>query len=188
MKYEQLPYELFLEMEEEPQYADTQGQSMILQAKIYEKQPEAFSPQFRKAVWLGILLTLVTAILVSFCLPIISGNLSRTFFPFWLHGLNHALGQYLFWLQSQSKWIGYIDGALLGSGAVLLIVTRNLRSGNKGQRMLALTQIIGGAVNIFLLLIPIVMYLPNVLLWLLTVLVVLAALILVISLVRAFLF
>jgi uncharacterized membrane protein (UPF0136 family) len=168
MKQEQRPGDLYMGMiEEEPQYEDIQWQSRIIQAKIYEKPPEPFSQRLRRATQLGILLTLVTAVIVYFWLPAISSAISGTFFPFWLHGLNLALSQYLSWLQSQSKWIAYIDGALLGSSVVLLIVTRNLRRGAREHRLLAYTQIVGGAGNLLLLLIPIVMYLPNILLWLL---------------------
>src|SRR5262249_35070365 len=111
MKQEQLPHDLFLETEEELQYVeDIQGHSMIIQAKIYEKPPEPISRNIRRATWLGILLTLVTAIIVYSCLPIISSVISRTFFPFWIQGLNLALSQYLHWLQNQDKWLSYIDG------------------------------------------------------------------------------
>lgn len=182
MRQEQRFDDLFLE--EEPQYENTQWQSMIIQAKIYEKQPEPFSQRLRRATWLAISLTLITGVIVYFWLPSISSMISKIFFPFWLQGLNLALSQYLHWLQSESKWISYIDGALLGSGAVLLIVTRNLRRGTKEHRMLAYTQIVGAAGNLLLLLIPIVMYLPNALLWLLALIVALSLIVVIILLVR----
>jgi hypothetical protein len=190
MRQGYLPNELLLESEpdEEFLFSDRQQQSRIVQARIYEKELATFSQRLRRAIWLGMLLTFLTALLLLTCLPAISANIGATFFPFWLQKLNMGLSQYLHWLLSQEKWINYIDGVLLGSGVVLLVVTRNLRRGNEGQHWLAYAQIVGGFANLLLLFIPFVMYLPNLILWLLALLIALALIGLLMLILRALFF
>jgi hypothetical protein len=190
MRHGYLPNELLLESEpdEEFLFSDRQQQSRIVQAKIYEKAPITFSQRLRRVTQLSMLLTLLTALLLWTCLPAISANIGATFFPFWLQKLNMGLSQYLYWLLSQGKWINYIDGVLLGSGVVLLVVTRNLRRGNEEQRGLAYVQIAGGFANLLLLFIPFAMYLPNLILWLLALLIALALIGLLVVILRALFF
>jgi len=190
MRHGYLPNELLLESEpdEEFLFSDRQQQSRIVQAKIYEKAPITFSQRLRRVTRLSMLLTLLTALLLWTCLPAISANIGATFFPFWLQKLNMGLSQYLYWLLSQGKWINYIDGVLLGSGVVLLVVTRNLRRGNEEQRWLAYVQIAGGFANLLLLFIPFAMYLPNLILWLLALLIALALIGLLVVILRALFF
>jgi hypothetical protein len=180
---------LYLETEdEELLYEESQQRRHIIQARIYNKEPELFPVLLRRAAWLGMFLTLLTALILAICLDTIVKHIAFSFFPLWLQGLNQALGRYLLWLSDQRKWLQYIDGCLLGSGFVLLLLTRNLQRGNEGQQWLAFFQAIGGVGNAILLLIPMVMYLPNLLLWLLALIVILAALTLLICFLRAIFF
>lgn len=180
-----------LEPEEdmEPLVFSTPG--TVIQAKIYEKRNKKheetsrpFSPRLRYAARMGMLLTLGTALLLHFFMPAISQHIAATFFPFWLQGLNHVLTTYLTWLLEQSRWIGYFDGCLLGSGSILLVLTRNLHRGNTEQHWLGFFQALGGVGNTSLLVIPLVLYLPNLLLWILSLIATILLLSLLLSILR----
>jgi hypothetical protein len=79
------------------------------------------------------------------------------------------LDGYLYWL-AHSPWVSYSDALLLSAGLVLLISTRNLQRGTAPQHWLAFAIALGGTINLLLLLVAFLMFLPNIIAWLLLIL------------------
>jgi hypothetical protein len=146
-----------------PSFPGMSLHDFMRQTSQYEQRPAPFSPLLRRAARTGMLLTLLTFSIVLL-LPALTDGMKALYFPLWLTALNTYLVAYLRWLAS-SVWVRYLDGALLGSGIVLLILTRNLRRGRLEQQWLAFVQALGGCANLVLLIIPLLLFLPNLILW-----------------------
>lgn len=131
---------------------------------IYEHQAVPFSARLRQATRLGMAFTLLTSALLLL-LPFIAGSLKVVYFPFFLPaGWHTFLTSYIQWLASNAP-LRYSEGALIGFGIVLLIITRNLRHGRFAQQWMAFAQAIGGSINLLLLTLALVLFLPDILLW-----------------------
>ncbi len=138
----------------------------------YVKGPVPFSPRLRRATWIGMLLTLGSAALIIL-LPLFAGELHLFFFPWIPAATNAFLLNYVYWL-GHIPLLGYELGVLLVAGAVLVILTRGLRQGNRGQLWIAFAEVIGGCINLLLILPPLAIIAGHVLGWGLIVLAVLA--------------
>lgn len=131
----------------------------------YEDIPAPFSPPLRHATWMGMLLTLITVLAIPL-LPAVDAGIKVVAFPFLLHGLNDHLYGYLYWL-GHSPMVSYTDALLLSAGLILMIFTRNLRQGTAPQNWLAFAVALGGTTNLLLLMAALLMFLPNIMAWLL---------------------
>jgi hypothetical protein len=155
--------------DQESQYAPSfLGMSMrdfMSLTSAYEDIPAPFSPLLRHSTRVGMLLTLITAFIIAL-LPSIEGGIKVLSFPYLLQGLNDRLYGYLYWL-AHSPWVSYTDALLLSAGLVLLIFTRNLRRGTVPQHWLAFAIALGGTINLLILLVALLMFLPNIIAWLL---------------------
>lgn len=141
------------------------------QTTVYEDLPASFDPRLRRGAWTGMVLTLLGS-LVVFLLSQIGESVIRHFVsgPFFVI-MPGQLNVILDWM-IQSPWVAYVDASLLSSAIVLLIGTRNLRSGRLAQHWLAFVQALGGTANLIMLVIPALLVLVNLLLWLFVIFVV----------------
>jgi hypothetical protein len=125
---------------------------------IYERQSVPFSTTLRRATQFGMAFTLLTSALLLL-LPGIAGNLKIVYFPLFLStGWHSFLASYIQWLAS-SALLHYSESALIGCGVVLLILTRNLQRGQSTQQWIAFAQVIGGSLNLLLLILTLVLLL-----------------------------
>lgn len=142
-----------------PPYPGMNMNDFMQQTSIYERQAVPFSPLLRRATYLGMLLTLATICITQ--------GIPRLFGPIHLPGfflLSDRFNAYFGWcVQSQS--LGYIEGFLIGSGLVLLLITRNLRRGNIIQLWFAFLHVLGGSANFLLLALPFAILMANVVIW-----------------------
>ena len=148
-----------------PSFPGMSMRDFMASTSAYEDIPAPFSPLLRHATWMGMLLTLITALVIPL-LPAIDAGIKMVAFPFLLHGLNDRLDGYLYWL-GHSPMVSYTDALLLSAGLILMIFTRNLRHGTVPQNWLAFAIALGGTINLLLLMAALLMFLPNTIAWLL---------------------
>ncbi|QBD79220.1 hypothetical protein EPA93_25855 [Ktedonosporobacter rubrisoli] len=163
--------EPYTEQDTAPAFPGMSLHDFMERTAVYEHTPVAFPPRLRRAAWLGMGFTLITVSIILL-IPVLGTGMRALYFPFMLGALNHFLESYLHWLVA-SVWIRYVDGALLGSALVLLLLTRNLRQGRLEQQWLAFIQALAGCLNLLLLMSIVLLILPNILLWIISILTVL---------------
>jgi len=149
---------------------------------LYEQTPVPFPFRLRRATWTGLVLTLISS-LILLLLPFFVRPLSTVQFPFFPSGLHSWREGYVRWLLT-SPLMRYCNGALIGSAAILLLLTRNLRNGNIGQQWIAFVQAIGGCINCVLMLVLLMFILLDLLMWILA----LSVLVLVVTIVLVIVF
>lgn len=141
------------------------GMSMeefMKRTSIYEHKSVPFSPLLRRAARVGMLFTLVTVVVILLLPKLFSYLKMLEIAPF--GGFNESLNSYLTWL-AHNPFVATGEGAIVVSGLVLPIFTKNLREGNSGQQWLAFIQAISGTGNFMLLAIPVAMLAANLLFW-----------------------
>lgn len=136
------------------------------QTTVYEDLPAPFAPRLRQGAFAGMALTLAGSLFLAL-LPRIQPLIASA--P--LLVLHDFLNAYMHWLAS-TPLLNYINGVLLSSSLVLLIVTRNLRRGRLPLHRLACVEAIGGSANLVLLLIPLIIVCLNFALWVLILMVI----------------
>lgn len=149
-----------------PTYPGISVSDFLHQTTVYEDLPAPFAPRLRQGAFAGMALTLVGSLFLALLpriQPLIAGA------PFLL--LHGFLNAYIQWIASMPL-VNYINGVLLSSSLVLLIVTRNLRRGRLPLHRLACAEAIGGSANLVLLLIPLIIVCLNFALWVLILMVI----------------
>jgi len=144
-----------------PTYPGISVSDFLHRTTVYEELPAPLAPRLRQGAFAGMALTLVGSLFLAL-LPTIQ-PLGASAPLLLLHGFFNA---YLYWIAS-TPLLNYINGVLLSSSVVLLIVTRNLRRGRLPLHRLACVEAIGGSANLVLLLIPLSIICINFALWVL---------------------
>jgi hypothetical protein len=132
------------------------------QTTVYEQMPVPFSPQLRRSAFIGMLFTLI-AMLGSAVLPPLCRESNILNLPF-LGSFNAILYGYVGWMSAQ-VWLSYFNGALLVSGLLLLMLSRNLHVGPPWQHWGAFAHAVIGVINILLVLFPLALLLAKLLIW-----------------------
>ena len=146
------------------------GMSMeefMKRTSIYEHKPVPFSPLLGRAARVGMLFTLITVVVILLLPKFFFYLKMLEIAPF--GGFNESLNTYLSWLV-HNPLVAISEGAIIMSGLVLLIFTKNLREGNTGQQWLAFIQAMSGTGNFMLLAIPVAMLIANLLFWVVVIL------------------
>jgi hypothetical protein len=180
-----LPSQSLHEQERRVAFPGMSLQDFMERTSLYEQTPVLFPSNLRRATWIGLALTAISS-LILVLLPIFADYLYGVQFPFFLSGLHVYRDIYVHWLLS-SVWICYLNGLLLGSGAMLLILTHNLQRGRVEQQWIAFVQALGGCTNFLLMAAILLFILPDLLLWILAFCLVLLGVALVLRIVFALL-
>ncbi len=142
-----------------PSYPGISVSDFLRQTTVYEDLPVPFAPRLRQGAFAGMALTLAGSLFLAL-LPEMQPFIASV--PLLLlHGFLNAYAQ---WIES-TPLLNYINGALLSSSLVLLIMTRNLRRGRLPLHWLACAEALGGSANLVLLLIPLCIVCVNFALW-----------------------
>jgi|GEM_PF-3356301 len=164
-----------------PSYPGISVSDFLRQTTVYEELPVPLAPRLRQGAFAGMALTLAGSLFLAL-LPGMQPLIASA--PLLLlHGFLNAYTQ---WIVS-TPLLNYINGVLLSSSLVLLIVTRNLRHGRLPLHWLACAEALGGSANLVLLLIPLCIVCVNFALWTLILMALLLIFVLVIALLAALL-
>jgi hypothetical protein len=132
--------------------------SFIERTTVYEDMPVPFEARLRRATWTGIVLTLVGLIVTRLLPP--QEAVRGVFFLVLADQLHDYMGYIV-----RSPWILGVDCVLLVAALVLLVQTRNLQRGKLLYHWFAFAEALAGAVNLFVLAIPLFLVVLNLMLW-----------------------
>lgn len=164
-----------------PAYPGISVREFMQRTTVYENLPAPFAVKLRRGALAGMALTVAGALSLAL-LPVLNAVLVSA--PILV--LHPFLNAYINWL-ANSPLPRAIDGALLTSSLVLLIVTRGLRHGGPSLHWLALVEALGGSANLLMLAIPLIVICLNIALWLLIAIVILVFVVLLFALLIAIL-